>query len=122
MDTVPRIDAEGLAQALSAERPPFLLDVRPLEDYVAGHVPGARHCPVHELSKRPQELPRSKVARVLVFAEPGKRGEAAVRFLHLIGYADVALVEGGVAAYRGDLEKGPPPPPPRSGPELRIVP
>jgi len=116
------LDADGLASALAGERPPFLLDVRSLEDYVAGHVPGARHCPVHELSKRPRELPTSKVARVIVFADTPRRGEAAANFLWMVGYADVAVALGGLTAWRGPLETGPPPPPRAAGPELRIVP
>ena len=85
-------------------------------------MPGARHCPVHELSRRPKDLPASRVARILVFADTPRRADAAATFLTLVGYADVAVVEDGVAAWRGELEKGPPPPPRAAGPELRIVP
>jgi rhodanese-related sulfurtransferase/DNA-binding transcriptional ArsR family regulator len=37
-----------------------VLDVRPPEEYAAGHVPGAVNIPVHELEKRMRELPRSR--------------------------------------------------------------
>ena len=77
---------------------------------------------MYELSKRPKDLPASKVARVLVFADTPRRGEAAANFLWMVGYVDIAVVEGGVAAWRGELETGPPPPPRAAGPELRIVP
>jgi rhodanese-related sulfurtransferase/biotin operon repressor len=37
-----------------------VLDVRPPEEFAAGHIPGAVNIPVHELAKRLGELPRRK--------------------------------------------------------------
>jgi rhodanese-related sulfurtransferase/biotin operon repressor len=37
-----------------------VLDVRPPEEFAAGHVPGAVNIPIHELEKRLGELPRRK--------------------------------------------------------------
>jgi rhodanese-related sulfurtransferase/biotin operon repressor len=37
-----------------------VLDVRPAEEFAAGHVPGAINIPVHELEKRLKDLPRRK--------------------------------------------------------------
>jgi rhodanese-related sulfurtransferase/biotin operon repressor len=37
-----------------------VLDVRPAEEYAAGHIPGAINIPVHELEKRIKELPRRR--------------------------------------------------------------
>ena len=37
-----------------------VLDVRPAEEYAAGHVPGAINIPVHELEKRLRELPKRR--------------------------------------------------------------
>jgi rhodanese-related sulfurtransferase len=35
-----------------------VLDVRPVEEYAAGHIPGARSVPISELRRRLSELPR----------------------------------------------------------------
>lgn len=37
-----------------------VLDVRPAEEYAAGHVPGAINIPVHNLEKRLKELPKRR--------------------------------------------------------------
>jgi rhodanese-related sulfurtransferase len=37
-----------------------VLDVRPPEEYVAGHLPGAVNIPIHELEKRLSELPKRR--------------------------------------------------------------
>jgi rhodanese-related sulfurtransferase len=37
-----------------------VLDVRPAEEFAAGHVPGALNIPIHQLEKRLRELPKRK--------------------------------------------------------------
>ena len=37
-----------------------VLDVRPTEEFAAGHLPGALNIPMHELEKRLRELPKRK--------------------------------------------------------------
>jgi len=37
-----------------------VLDVRPPEEYAAGHLPGAVNIPIHELEKRLKELPKRR--------------------------------------------------------------
>lgn len=37
-----------------------VLDVRPLDEYAAGHLPGAVSVPIHELERRLNQLPKSK--------------------------------------------------------------
>ena len=37
-----------------------MLDVRPVEEFAAGHLPGAINIPIGQLEKRLAELPRSK--------------------------------------------------------------
>lgn len=119
----PTLSADDFAAELASGRPPVVLDTRPRDEFEAGHVPGAMHVPVHDLGRRQEELPASKVVRVVVVGEPGRRGEAAAAWLVLMGFADVALLEGGIAGHRGDLEKGPPAPrPARWQPELRVLP
>lgn len=53
---VESIDAEALVRRL-ADGDVVVLDVRPEEEYRAGHIPGARSLPVSELARRLAELP-----------------------------------------------------------------
>jgi rhodanese-related sulfurtransferase len=39
----------------------MLIDARPVEEYAAGHLPGAISMPVDELARRLDELPRSRM-------------------------------------------------------------
>jgi rhodanese-related sulfurtransferase len=56
MEAVPA--AEVLARAKKGLV--VVLDVRPREEFSAGHLPGAVNIPIHELAKRLKELPRRK--------------------------------------------------------------
>jgi rhodanese-related sulfurtransferase len=53
------ITCEGLSRRLK-DRSVVLLDVRPEEEYQAGHVAGARSIPLTELQERLKELPKRK--------------------------------------------------------------
>ncbi|MCE9636807.1 MAG: rhodanese-like domain-containing protein [Planctomycetes bacterium] len=116
------IDRGSFNAEMAGAKRPCVLDVRPQSAFEAGHVPGARNVPVHDMGRRMKDLPAVKVTRVLVIADPGRRGEAACNFLALMGYADVALVAEGIAAWVGELETGPEAPRVEPGPELRVIP
>jgi len=51
---------EELSKRLRRKDDLLVLDVRPAEEYAAGHVPGAVSIPVAELKRRLKELPKSK--------------------------------------------------------------
>lgn len=51
---------EELSKRLRRRDDLLVLDVRPVEEYEAGHLPGAVSIPVGELKRRLKELPKSK--------------------------------------------------------------
>lgn len=53
------VDAETLVRRLG-RNDVIVLDVRPGEEFRAGHIPGARSMPIAELAERLQELPRDR--------------------------------------------------------------
>jgi rhodanese-related sulfurtransferase/predicted transcriptional regulator len=58
-EEVERIDRDELRARLAREEV-VLIDVRPAEEYVAGHIPEARSVPIDELEKRLKELPEDR--------------------------------------------------------------
>ncbi|GGP96613.1 transcriptional regulator [Streptomyces roseolilacinus] len=70
-DGAQEITREELAVRVRAGRA-VVLDVRPVEEYLAGHIPGARSIPVQELAGRIGELPED--AEIVVYC----RGEHCV--------------------------------------------
>jgi len=119
------LSPDALAEAMVSARSPTLVDVRELARYEAGHIAGSVHVPVYDLGSRRASLPASVAQRLVIIGDHRKRAHAAATFLALIGFGDVYVLEGGIAAWSGPIEIGPAPPPPEGqgpGPVLRIVP
>lgn len=82
----------------------LLLDVRTLPEWLGGHVSGALHIPLDELTLRYQELDPDR--RTLVICAHGIRSAAAAEWLARVGFAQVGNVRHGMAAWPGPVESG----------------
>lgn len=82
-----------------------LLDVRQDFEYAEGHLPGARHIPLPELSERLGELDAS--LPLLVYCRSGARSLAAANLLAGQGFAEVMSMKGGMLAWEGAQAQGP---------------
>ncbi|HET6257199.1 rhodanese-like domain-containing protein [Pseudonocardia sp.] len=81
-----------------ADLPPdaALLDVREIDEWNAGHAPGARHLPMSELTARIAELPDHDP--LYVVCRSGGRSARVVAYLAGQGYP-VVNVEGGMQSW-----------------------
>lgn len=70
-----------------------LLDVRPREEFEAGHLPGARSVPLRELEERLAELPRDKTIIAYCRGPFCTYADEAVRVLRSKGYEALRLEE-----------------------------
>jgi rhodanese-related sulfurtransferase/rubrerythrin len=81
-----------------------LLDVRQDFEYAEGHLPGARHIPLPELSERLNELERD--LPIMTYCRSGKRSLAAANMLSGQGFQEVVSLEGGMLAWQGAQAQG----------------
>lgn len=79
-----------------------LVDVRESDEYALGHVPAAINLPLSELVSRYTELSTDKPYHII--CQMGGRSAQACAFLESEGY-DVINVNGGTAAWTGELER-----------------
>lgn len=79
-----------------------LLDVRTLQEYKEGHIPGSRNIPLQELSRVRDAVPE-KDTPLFVYCHSGARSRQAVGELQRMGYLHVKNI-GGIAAYTGKVE------------------
>ena len=80
----------------------LLLDLRPQEQYQAGHLAGARQMRSDEILKAAETLKKHKEKAVVVYDDSGSLGAAAVRQLAAQGFTRVFALRGGLAAWRAD--------------------
>lgn len=121
-DRFASLTPDRLAEALASARPPVLVDVREQAAFEAGHIAGSLNVLVYELGARRAELPAGLSTPLVVVGDHRKRAHAGATFLTLIGFGGVSVLEGGIAAWAGPIETGPPTARSAPGPELRVVP
>ncbi len=94
------IDAELLVQELRSGRAPVIVDVRTKDEFCAGHIPGARLFPIHQLVARTCELATHHADSIVVVSHEGMRAKIAAGVLSLAGFAEVAVLDGGIQRWR----------------------
>jgi rhodanese-related sulfurtransferase/DNA-binding transcriptional ArsR family regulator len=92
-DTTGEMSHEEL-RARVAEGDVVILDVRPVEEYLAGHIPGALSIPVQELADRINELPEDLEIVVYCRGEYCVLAHDAVRLLTDCGRRAIRLNDG----------------------------
>lgn len=92
--TVPEIDVEMLADLHAAGA--SILDVREVDEYESGHVPGAVLIPLGEVTDRVSEVPADR--SVYVICRSGARSMRAAEWLVDQGI-DATNIAGGTLAW-----------------------
>jgi sulfur-carrier protein adenylyltransferase/sulfurtransferase len=80
---------------------PAIVDVREVEEFAAGHIPGARHVPKSYLETRIEAAVPDRDAQVVLYCQSGNRSAWAARTLiEDLGYTDVASMKGGITLWK----------------------
>jgi len=75
-----------------------LLDVRTAPEFQRGSIAGAIHMPVHELSRRAEELRRFAGKEIVCYCQSGSRSLMAAARLGRMGFR-ASHLEGGIAEW-----------------------
>lgn len=99
-------DVEGVKRIVAA-RPngsngagTLLIDVREKDEWLEGHIPGARWIPRGFLELRIEDQVPEKDAPVVLYCAGGTRSALAARSLVELGYTNVASMAGGFTAWK----------------------
>ncbi len=97
-DTIPAIHARELKQRIESGDEFTLLDVRSLDEWRQGRLPGAVHIYVGELDQKREQVPADRP--IVTFCGSGQRALVAASVLKQKGFEDVAVCLGSMAACR----------------------
>jgi hydroxyacylglutathione hydrolase len=92
-----RITAAALAERLSTDGAPLVLDIRSDGEREQGGIAGSLHLPLNRLSERLGELPQGH--ELVVVCASGYRSSIAVSLLSNAGHRDVTDLVGGMGAW-----------------------
>lgn len=90
-------------EAKLKKQTPFILDVREVEEFVDGHIPGALNTPVSQFITHLATL--EKQTSYFIVCHSGSRSAMVAEFLGKQGYRATNVL-GGMTAYRGKLAFG----------------
>src|SRR6059058_1973116 len=80
---------------------PLLVDVREQHEYESGHIPGAVHVPRGHLESRIEGKAGDKSQPIVLYCASGQRSALAAHTLQaLLGYTDVASMNGGITLWK----------------------
>lgn len=82
----------------------LILDVRSDHGWTNGHIPNAKHIPAWQVSSRLMEL-ADKKRPILTICANGNTGVTIAQLLSHEGYRYVYNALGGMAGYKGDLDR-----------------
>ena len=89
-----------LAEKIDSRQAPAVVDVRTGFEFRAGHIPGAIHAQLWKILLRRAALPQDRQAELVVLCELGPRAWMAKALLGVLGYRNVTLLDGHMAAWR----------------------
>jgi hydroxyacylglutathione hydrolase len=93
----PREITNADAAKVYEEKGATFVDVREKSEWQAGHMPGAIHIPLGDLTRRAGELPKD--TRIITVCRSGNRSLYAVDMLQAQGHADVKSMAGGMIEW-----------------------
>jgi adenylyltransferase/sulfurtransferase len=94
------LDARALEARLEASEPPLVIDVRELDEFEQGAIPGAIHIPRGRIESRIEGLVPDRDTPIVVSCESGARSAFAARALGELGYRNVESLTGGFAGWK----------------------
>ncbi|HEV2300850.1 MAG TPA: rhodanese-like domain-containing protein [Stellaceae bacterium] len=96
------IEASELGRRLAERPPPLILDVRNPDEFAGelGHLERARNIPLAELPRRLAELGPDKERQWTIVCRTDMRSAKAAALLRAEGFRDVAVLRGGMLAWR----------------------
>jgi adenylyltransferase/sulfurtransferase len=103
-DPLLQLTPKEVEEALQADLPPFLLDVREPHEWEIGNLGawGARLIPFAEVRGRIDELPKNQ--RIVVYCHVGVRSALIADTLRTQGFRSVANLKGGYLAWTHEVD------------------
>jgi rhodanese-related sulfurtransferase len=97
------IDAHELHKKCGQEAQLCLIDVREIDEWNSGYIPGAAHIPKDQLLSRINEITTDSDMPIYLYCKGGVRSAFAAQQLMQMGYQSVYSLEGGIMNW---CEKG----------------
>ena len=97
---IDEVDVPRARDILGGTEPPLLVDVRELDEWTEGRIPGAVHIPRGNLESRIERAAPDRTQPILVYCAVGNRSAFAAKTLGELGYEHVSSLAGGYTDWK----------------------
>ncbi len=97
---IDEVDVSRARELLFSEGRPLLVDVRELDEWNEGRIPGALHIPRGSLESRIEQAAPVRAQPILLYCAVGNRSAFAAKSLAELGYENVASLAGGYTDWK----------------------
>lgn len=97
------LNEKEFAVHMEKEPKSWLIDVRDPNEFQGGYITGAKNIPLSQLKNRLGEIPKDR--SVLLYYRSGMRSKQAAKLLAKCGYSNLAHLQGGIMAWKGNTRK-----------------
>lgn len=78
----------------------LVVDLRPSNDFLAGHIPGSKNVQMAQFDPQNKQLAPAKSLPVVLVCKTGQTAGGAAKRLKEAGFERVYLLDGGIAAWQ----------------------
>ena len=97
---IDEVDVPRARDLLAGAEPPLLVDVRELDEWTEGRIPGAIHLPRGFLESRIEQAAPDRTQPIVLYCAAGNRSAFAAKTLAELGYESVSSLAGGYTDWK----------------------
>ncbi len=97
---IDEVDATQARELLAAGDRPLVVDVRELDEWTEGRIPGAIHIPRGNLESRIEQAAPDHAQPIVLYCAAGNRSAFAAKSLEELGYENVVSLAGGYTDWK----------------------
>ncbi len=97
---IDEVDVTGARELLAGDERPLVVDVRELDEWSEGRIPGAIHIPRGNLESRIEQAAPDRAQPILLYCAGGSRSAFAAKSLEELGYENVVSLAGGYTDWK----------------------
>jgi sulfur-carrier protein adenylyltransferase/sulfurtransferase len=97
---IDEVDVTQARGVLDAPDRPLVVDVRELDEWTEGRIPGAIHIPRGNLESRIEQAAPDRAQPILLYCAAGNRSAFAAKSLEELGYENVVSLAGGYTDWK----------------------
>src|SRR4051794_26759803 len=97
---IDEVDVTRARELLDAPERPLVVDVRELDEWSEGRIPGAIHLPRGHLESRIERAAPDRARPIVLYCQSGNRSAFAAKTLEELGYENVVSLSGGYTDWK----------------------